>query len=81
LGMALKISTRKYQEKKPKKEKKQVWISIGVMLAIMRVLYSRRQKYRNAERTLWEKVIFSALWKIGFSSEGDEFWFTVSHVG
>jgi hypothetical protein len=23
--------------------------------------YSRRQKYRNAERTLWEKVIFSAL--------------------
>jgi hypothetical protein len=24
LGMALKISTRKYQEKKPKKEKKQV---------------------------------------------------------
>jgi hypothetical protein len=23
--------------------------------------YSRRLKYRNAERTLWEKVIFSAL--------------------
>jgi hypothetical protein len=56
-----------------------LWQITNVSMKI--VTYSRRQKYRNAERTLWEKVIFSALWKIGFSSEGDEFWFTVSHVG